>query len=308
LASTNQKLLGYARLARPANLPTAAADILAGAAVAGAVSKAGAEASLSSFFGVGSPHVDILYLVLASVFLYAGGVILNDVFDYKLDLVERPERPIPSGLIPLKLAATYGGIVLLIGILLAFVVHNLSGWIALALATAILLYDALAKKHGFFGPLCMGLCRGINLILGMTLFGTLGYWWMAVIPIVYIFAITLISRGEVLGDNKKHIVLAGILYASVIFAVVSVALIYTDSTIFTLLFLALFAFLVFRPLFRAYSENSPARIKKAVMAGVLSLVVLDASIAVSFSAWWYGLLILMLLPVSMALSKLFAVT
>lgn len=299
----NQKLLGYARLARPANLPTAAADILAGVAVAGAVSTADKDILIADVLGI-----DVLYLVLASVLLYAGGVILNDVFDYRIDAVERPERPIPSGLIPLKLAAIYGGIVLFLGIILAFLVHSISGWVAVALAASIILYDAIAKKYDFLGPLSMGVCRGVNLILGMSILGTLGYWWMATIPIVYIFAITLISRGEVHGENKNHIVLAGVLYAIVIFAVLSLAYVYTDTILFPLLFLVLFSILVFRPLIKAHSENSPQNIKKAVMAGVLSLVVLDASIAVSFSIWWYGLLILALLPVSKALSKMFAVT
>ena len=299
----NQKILGYARLARPANLPTAAADILAGVAVTGVFSSANTDAFFTAISGT-----DILYLVFASVCLYAGGVILNDVFDYRLDSVERPERPIPSGLISLKSAAIYGSVVLTFGIFLAFLTNLVSGYVAIALALAILIYDAVAKKYDFFGPLSMGVCRGINLILGMSILGTMGYWWLALIPIVYIFAITLISRGEVHGENKNHIVLAGVLYVVVIFAVLSLAYLYTENVLFPLLFLVLFSILIFRPLIKAHSENSPATIKKAVMAGVLSLVVLDASIAVSFSTWWYGLLILALLPVSKALSKVFAVT
>lgn len=294
---------GYARLARPANLPTAAADILAGVAIAGIVSNS------PQIDFLGSPQFfDVLYLVFASVFLYAGGVILNDVFDYKIDMVERPERPIPSGVISLRSAAVYGSAVLAIGTLLAFLVSNLSGLLAIFLALAILLYDAIAKKHGFFGPLGMGLCRGLNLILGMSVLGSLANWWLAVIPLVYIFAITLISRGEVHGENKNHIVLAGVLYAVVTFAILAIAYFYTDSVLETLVYLTLFAFLIFRPLAKAYVGNSPKNIKKAVMAGVISLIVLDAALAVTFSVWWFGLVILALLPISKALSKLFAVT
>ena len=152
------------------------------------------------------------------------------------------------------------------------------------------------------------MCRGLNLILGLTIFGDLNFWWLAVIPIVYIFAITLISRGEVHGENKNHIVLAGVLYSIVVVAVLSVALFYTDSVFVTLLYLILFAFMVFRPLVKAYSENSPKNIKKAVIAGVMSLIILDAALGATFSVWWYGLIILALLPISMGLSKLFAVT
>ena len=288
-------LKGYLRLMRPANLPTAAADIFAGAALAGILT--------ASF-----PILPLLLLVFASVFLYAGGVVLNDVFDFSLDKIERPERPIPSGLIPLKYAAFFGIILLAIGIVLAFIANQLSGFLALALAGAIVLYDGYSKKNGFLGPLNMGLCRGLNLILGMSVFGELNNWGYAIIPLVYIFAITLISRGEVHGNNKNHIIWAGILYAAVISAVVTIVMIETTNLWQTVPFVLLFAFLVYKPLIQAYHLNSPERIKKAVIAGVLSLIVLDAALAVGFSVWWYGLLLLLLFPLSIFLSKLFAVT
>jgi 4-hydroxybenzoate polyprenyltransferase len=286
---------GYLQLMRPANLPTAAADIFAGAALAGILT--------ASF-----PILPLVLLVFASVFLYAGGVVLNDVFDFSIDKVERPERPIPSGLIPIKSAAFFGCILLVIGIVCAFLVTQLSGFLALALAVSIVLYDGFSKKNGFLGPLNMGLCRGLNLILGMSVLGELNNWWYAIIPLVYIFAITLISRGEVHGKNKKHIILAGVLYAVVISAVITIVMVETTNLWQTLPFLLLFAFLVYKPLVQAYQLNSPERIKKAVIAGVLSLIVLDAAFAVGFSEWWYGLLLLLLLPLSMFLSKLFAVT
>ncbi len=288
-------LKGYLRLMRPANLPTAAADIFAGAALAGILT--------ASF-----PILPLLLLVFASVFLYAGGVVLNDVFDFSLDKIERPERPIPSGLIPLKSATFFGIILLAIGIVLAFIANQLSGFLALALAGAIVLYDGYSKKNGFLGPLNMGFCRGLNLILGMSVFGELNNWGYAIIPLVYIFAITLISRGEVHGNNKNHIIWAGILYAAVISAVVTIVMIETTNLWQTVPFVLLFAFLVYKPLIQAYHLNSPERIKKAVIAGVLSLIVLDAALAVGFSVWWYGLLLLLLFPLSIFLSKLFAVT
>ncbi len=288
-------LKGYLQLMRPANLPTAAADIFAGAALAGV---------LSASFPLGF----LVCLVFASVFLYAGGVVLNDVFDLEVDQLERPERPIPSGLIPLKSAALFGILLLIIGIVLAFLVNQRSGFIALGLAFSIVLYDGYSKKNGFLGPLNMGLCRGLNLILGMSILGEINHWYYALIPLTYIFAITLISRGEVHGNNKTHIIWAGILYAMVISAVLTIVMKETTNFWQTIPFLLLFAFLVFKPLLKAYQLNSPERIKKAVVAGVLSLIVLDAAIAVGFSVWWYGILLLLLLPLSIFLSKLFAVT
>ncbi|MDX1326775.1 MAG: UbiA family prenyltransferase, partial [Arenibacter sp.] len=180
----NPILKGYLQLTRPANLPTAAADILAGIAISG-------------FFLASTQHeplawMAVVLLIAASVLLYAAGVVLNDVFDYKLDQVERPERPIPSGVIPLTSAAVFGGVLMVLGIGAAFWVGLSSGLVALGLALSILLYDALGKHHPFFGPLNMGLCRGLNLWLGMSILGQLIHWQYALIPIIYIAAITLI--------------------------------------------------------------------------------------------------------------------
>ncbi len=295
----NPVLKGYVRLTRPANLPTAAADILAGVALSGVFLNT-PEVEIQ-FFRIG-------YLVIASVLLYAGGVVLNDVFDYKLDLQERPERPIPSGLVPLKAAAIFGGLLLIFGIVFAFLVHNISGFIAFLLAVSILAYDGYFKKYAFFGPLNMGLCRSLNLLLGMSVLGSVDSIWFAAVPLAYIFAITLISRGEVHGNNKNHIIWAGILYAMVVFGVVGVIRYTSGQLLWSFPFLGLFVFLIYRPLGKAYRLNSPGNIKKAVISGVLSLIVLDASLAVGFAPWWYGLFIILLLPLSMLLSKIFAVT
>ncbi len=295
----NPVLKGYLRLTRPANLPTAAADIFAGVAISGVL------LTSTNYFSWG---LSTAYLAVASVFLYAGGVVLNDVFDLQIDKVERPERPIPSALVKLNAAAFFGAVLLVLGVAMAFLVTPLSGFVAAVLALAIVLYDAYSKKYAFFGPLNMGLCRGLNLLLGMSVLGILNDWWYALIPIVYIFAITLISRGEVHGQNKNHIIWAAILYALVILGVVIVVAVKTTNVIYTLPFLMVFIVLIYRPLISAYRLNSPGNIKKAVVAGVLSLIVLDASLAAGFSFWWYGLLMLLLLPLSVFLSKLFAVT
>lgn len=298
-----RKIGGYLRLARLANLPTAAADILSGICIAGFA------ITVSGLFGSESiATINIVLLVFSSVFLYAGGVVLNDVFDLKLDRIERPERPIPSGLISQSEAAIYGGFLLLLGIACAYFVGELAMLISLLLAMSILLYDSLAKKHGFFGPMTMGLCRALNLILGISILGELTIAWIAIVPMVYIFAITLISRGEVHGDNKSHIIWAGILYSMVIFTVITILVVHTDNIIQAIPFIVLFGYLVYKPLIMAYRSNSPKNIKKAVIAGVLSLIVLDAAIGTGFCNWWNGLLILSLLPISMLLSKMTAVT
>lgn len=299
----NPTLKGYLQLTRPANLPTAAADILAGVAIAGVIGTTSLPILIDC-----NITIHIFLLVLASVFLYAGGVVLNDVFDHKLDTLERPERPIPSAVVTLNNAGIFGGILLFMGVVLAFTVNYYSGIIAIFLAISIFIYDAFSKKYVTLGPFNMGLCRGLNLLLGISVLGGFSYWWLAVIPMVYIFAITLISRGEVHGKNKNHIVLAALLYAVVIFTVVYINSIGSDTIFQAIPFLLIFIYMIYHPLLRAYRNNSPENIKKAVMGGVISIILLDALLAVTFSNWWYACLLLLLLPLSIFLSKSFAVT
>ena len=295
--------LGYIRLIRPANLPTAAADILAGISIAGL--------SLDTHFLTVSGmrlFPNDWYLSLASVFLYAGGVVLNDVFDLEVDRIERPERPIPKGIVSQRNAAIFGAILLIIGVLLAFLVNNLSGIVALVLLAAIVVYDSFSKKYSFLGPLNMGICRGLNLLLGMSVAVEIVHPEYAIIPVVYIFAVTLVSRGEVHADNKKQLIWAGILYVAVIFAVVKITPKNPVSLISAGPFILLFIIMIFRPLIKAYRQNTAENIKKAVMAGVLAIVALDAVLAAGFANWWYGLLTFLLLPLSWVLSRIFAVT
>ena len=94
---------------RPANIVTAIADILAGISIAATL--------IFSQFNIGA----VILLCLSTAFLYGGGVVMNDVFDAGLDKVERPERPIPSGLIRLSSAAIFVISLLIIGIACAAV-------------------------------------------------------------------------------------------------------------------------------------------------------------------------------------------
>jgi 4-hydroxybenzoate polyprenyltransferase len=320
-------LKAYLQLMRPANIVTAMADILAGYAVARQFLLT---PPIASGLALDVLEIDfatpLLLLLLSTIGLYGGGVVFNDVFDARLDAVERPERPIPSGRASLQGAAILGLVLLLIGIAAAAFVSAFSGVLATGIAVLALVYDKYGK-HTPLGPVNMGLCRGLNLLLGVSAFesvrpdlGGIGvdwlvvssavesYWPIALIPIVYIAAITMISRGEVHGGDKKTIKLAVSLYSLVIMAIIGLSTRNRPPLWETLPFLLLFGFLIFPPVFKAIREPQPRNIGLAVKAGVISLIVMDAALAASFAGWLYGLGVLALLPVSRLLAKTFAVT
>ncbi|HEU4554684.1 MAG TPA: UbiA-like protein EboC [Chitinophaga sp.] len=293
------KSLGYLRLVRPANLLTAVADILAGIAVSGFLHKA-----YTNYLDL----LPVACLCLATIGLYGGGVVFNDVFDASLDKKERPERPIPSGLVTKTQAVILGSYLFLVGILAAFAVGRTPGYIAVAIMTAALVYDKWGK-HASWGPVNMGLCRGLNLLLGISLVEPVlrHYTWLAVIPVIYIAAVTAISRGEVYGGSISTLRITAVCYAFV-YGTIGVLAVVNNHLLPTLPFLILMIIMINAPLIRAMKDPSGPNIGKAVKGGILALIAMDAAWAAAFGTWPYALLILLLLPLSILLAKAFAVT
>ena len=173
-----------------------------------------------------------------------------------------------------------------------------------------MLYDYQGKHSRLLGPINMGACRGGNLLLGISAVPAAveQLWFMALIPIVYIAAITMVSRGEVHGGNTAALKGAVLMYALVFAGIMSLSLLPHFNLWYSIPFLLLFGYLIFPPLFRAMPTKEPKLIIKAVKAGILALIVMNASMAAGFAGWQYGLLVLLLLPVSIYIAKKFAVT
>ncbi|MDZ8052919.1 MAG: UbiA-like protein EboC [Aulosira sp. ZfuVER01] len=308
VASLNfQSWRGYLELMRPANIVTAWADILVGFAASGSgiifAQLINGEATATSL-------IPLAWLLLATTGLYGGGIVFNDVFDAELDRKERPSRPIPSGRVSRENAALLGSILFAIALFSASQVSWLSAILALVITSASLLYDSLAKHHPLFGPLNMGLCRGSNLLLGVSVVpGILSErWYLALIPVLYIAAITAISQGEVHGGKRITGVIAVLLIAIVLTAVVALGFFAEYRAISALPFAVLLAVRVLPNFIQAAREPIPDKIRNAVKVGVLSLIILDATVAAGFAGFAYGLLVLILLPISMSFAKMFAVT
>lgn len=303
VAPRSSRLWAYLQLARPANVVTAWADVLAGFAVAGATLTLTGWTAAAGLPALG-------WLLLATTGLYAGGVVFNDVFDATLDAEERPERPIPSGRASRRGAASFGALLLAGGIAAAFQVGTASALLAAGVAGGAVLYDARAKHHAVLGPLAMGTCRGGNLLLGASAVpGVLaGSWYLAFLPLAYIAAITAVSQGEVHGGTRRTGRLAVALVAAVLAGLIALGTRADYGLFHALPFVLLLGAQVLPPFVRATRTPAPEPIRAAVKAGVMALIPLNAALAAGFAGWLYGLAVLLLLPLSMGLARLFAVT
>jgi 4-hydroxybenzoate polyprenyltransferase len=292
------------RLMRPANIVTAVSDILAGFAIARfATASNWNELSISS----------MVLLGLSTIGLYGGGVVMNDVFDAELDKLERPERPIPSGAVSKKGATFLGVFLLLMGVVAAAfaqagITFSLSTYLAIGIATSAVVYDKWGKHQPYLGPVNMGLCRGLNLLLGISILpaAVAHYWPIGLVPVTYIAAITMVSRGEVHGGGRRTLIGAVFMYAVVVIAILIIAIM-NDAFLSALLLLLLFCSMIFWPLRKAVRNPKGPLIGKAVKAGVIALIVMNAAWAAAFGSFYFALCILTLLPLSMLLAKAFAV-
>lgn len=281
---------GLLELVRPPNLVTAAADVAAGLAIAGSGGLAAAPV-----------------LVLASMALYAGGVALNDVCDAPLDARERPERPIPSGRVSRRSATTLALGLLTSGVALASLAGPAPGAVALAIALMAALYDARAK-HEAWGPVAMGLCRGLNLLLGLSAVpAQLVGWPVALVLVAYIAGVTLISRGEVHGGTRRAGATSLVLVALAGAGLVAMAPTF-QGRVALLPFLVLLAVRVLPSSWRAFAEPCALNVRDAVRQGLLSLVVLDAAIVAAYAGPLPATLLLALALVARGLARRFAVT
>ncbi len=292
------KLRTILELSRPANVITALSDIIAGMALVGFQ------------FGFKDYQIKSFALLgISSMLFYAAGIILNDIFDRKIDAVERPERAIPSQKIQVWEASVLSVLFFCLGIALAFNVSVISGIISIFLVISIFSYDYIFKKNAFLGPLSMGVCRGLNLILGSSVYELelLNTGHLAIIPILYIFGITLISRGEIKGQNRPQLITGLILFIFVHLAQLHYGY-KMNQFYFVLPFVAVHAIWLYSTLFKAIKEPQANLIRKTVKIGVITLIFMNASWVASSGDLIMACFTAALLPISLYLAKFFAVT
>lgn len=182
----------WLRLLRVPNLFTVPGDPLAGAILAAAT------LGSSPSWAMASAAVGV------SLLLYMAGLIDNDLADLKEDRRDRPNRPLPSGQVKIAHALLSMTLMLLGAIVLAARINRLCLTVAAALAVTMFLYNHWLKRVPIVGPLAMGLCRGLSVLVGASTMGEPG---LPAIPAdlaaglvaLYIAAVTFIAAGETTG-------------------------------------------------------------------------------------------------------------
>ena len=301
-------LLAYLQLMRLPNVFTAVADVAMGFFFTHTCTQTGFRSGDGLVLGL---------LIGASSLLYLSGMVLNDVFDIRVDARRRPGRPLPSRRIPLAGARYLGFELLTAGLILAWVASLVttdlrSGVVAAALAGCIVLYDGRLKRTPL-GPAAMGSCRMLNVLLGMS--AAAGPWqtqhWLAAVAIgTYVAGITWFARNEAVKSNRVQLALATGLMLSGIGLLIplpgtidNVVTILREEPIRWPILIALIAAMVGRRCVRAVFDPTPGKVQAAVRHGIFSLVVLDGAIVFAVAGLAPAVMILLLLVPTMLLGK-----
>ena len=267
-AGMKQRLLPYLQLLRLPAVFTAMADICLGFLL-----------THDSF----EPRLKFGLLLVASSCLYLTGMVFNDIFDRNIDAKERPNRPIPSGRVPFMSALKMGILLLLAGLGAAKVAGIQSLIVAAVLTGCIFAYNGYLKKT-FAGPIAMGACRFLNVMLGASAVEPATTLWqlpqlhVAAGLGIYIIGVTWFARQEAIISNRNQLLLGiGVINLGLAILIGFLLNWHGHERAMVLFVLAVIALTINRRVIAAMFDPVPHQVQTAVKTLLLSLVMLDAT-------------------------------
>ncbi|MGB9936739.1 MAG: UbiA family prenyltransferase [Methanobacterium sp.] len=119
----------------------------------------------------GNFTINAFLACIVVLMVIGGGNAINDYFDHKIDAINKPSRPIPSGRISLNAAKIYSVALFVIGTIIAFIIEFLPGLIALFTSIVLILYAYNLKKMPLIGNMAVSFFIGLTFIFGAVVVG-----------------------------------------------------------------------------------------------------------------------------------------
>ena len=191
-------------------------------------------------------NVPLILAMLAVFFETAAGNVINDYFDYNIDLINKPERPIPSGRISVTGGRNYGYLLFILGTICGFLISYLTNnwipFIIVLIADVILyLYAYKLKSTPLIGNLTVGFMTGFGFVfVGFTLNTP-----EIILTSIYLgfFAFVMTTARELVkdiedmeGDKAEGAKTFPILYSEKITAILALILVIIDCALCPILY------------------------------------------------------------------------
>jgi len=144
-------LEGLLKLIRPLNCIVMSFAVLVGA----------------SLTGLGNLQwMNLLFGALTAFSLTGAAMAVNDYYDFDIDKINEPNRPIPSGQVSLKTALVTTAVLTLIGLSSAFVISLFCLLFATVAWIIMVTYTTIGKRAGFPGNLLVSACVAAPFLFG----------------------------------------------------------------------------------------------------------------------------------------------
>jgi 4-hydroxybenzoate polyprenyltransferase len=112
----------------------------------------------------------LFFLVMSTCLIAAGGYIINDYYDIKIDLVNKPERVVIGQGITRRYALLYHTLVTITGIIMGVILDWRIGAINFASAFLLWWYSNDLKRQPFIGNFVVGLLTGASILMVDSLY------------------------------------------------------------------------------------------------------------------------------------------
>ena len=237
---------------------------------------------------------NFLYIIFATIsafFIAAAGYTINDYYDYEIDKINKPNRPLPKGDITLDTARMYGIYLFIIGCILSlFTMNYFCILIAVLNSIALYFYAKLLKKNLIIGNLLVAWNTCSTFIYGAILSSNL----KNILPLIcFSFLYTIIREWVKIiedydGDKKEKVKSIAIILGKqkTIYLIVFVAIILISSIFFFYIksfmeetFFIVLLLLIFIPLtiliislYRSMNKFTAEKIQRFMKLNMLSVV------------------------------------
>ena len=160
---------------------------------------AGLAAIVAYLIDTGTVIPETLLLFLIVALITAAGNVINDFFDAKIDAINRPNRPIPSGTVSMRAAWRFAAMLFFAGILVCFFTNALCIGIAIVNSFLLIAYAGKFKRTLLSGNIIVAYLSASIFLFGGALNGWTGV--VHILPIAVITFFAMVAR-ELLKDAE----------------------------------------------------------------------------------------------------------
>jgi len=169
-------IIAHIRLFRPLNLLTGAFAVYVSSAILGSLYQTS----------------ELTFAILTVVGYNAAANSLNDFIDFKIDQVNRPDRPLTAGLVKRNTALIFSVLLFIGGSVTALFLSKLAAMIAILIVLPLIIsYNLKLKQLPLVGNIVIALILGLTFVFSGAVFGNMK---PMIIPCFLAFGLTLVRE------------------------------------------------------------------------------------------------------------------